>query len=132
MHELAVCQALLKQIEQIAIRENASEITRIIVQLGPLSGIVPELLGQAFSIAQAGTIAEHADLITESLPVRVRCLQCGAETDALPNHLICGSCGDFHTQLIAGDEMLLASLELNRHEHSDAIQRNNGMPPDLN
>ena len=50
----------------------------------------------------------------QDLPVRVRCEQCGAETDALPNRLLCGACGDFRTQLLSGDEMLLASLELTR------------------
>jgi hydrogenase nickel incorporation protein HypA/HybF len=26
--------------------------------------------------------------------------------------LLCGTCGDYHTRLLSGDEMLLASLEL--------------------
>ncbi len=117
MHELAVCQALLKQIEEIAIREKAVQVTRIFLRVGPLSGVVPELLDQAFTIARAGTLAEHADLITEPQPVKVRCHQCGAETEASPSRLICASCGDYRTQLIAGDELLLASLELNRDEN---------------
>ncbi len=116
MHELAVCQALMSQIEEIAIREKASEVTRILLHVGPLSGVVPELLGQAFTIARAGTIAEHADLVTEYQAVRVRCQQCGAETEATPSKLICASCGDYRTQLISGDELLLASVELNREE----------------
>ena len=116
MHELAVCQALLTQVEEIAARENATEVTRIILRIGPLSGIVAELLGQAFTIARAGTIAANADLVTEPQPVKVRCKQCGATTEARPSHLICASCGDYRTQLIAGDELLLASVEMNREE----------------
>lgn len=116
MHEMAICQALLKQLDEIAARENASEITRILVRVGPLSGIVPELLTQAFSIARAGTIAAHAQLVTEDQAIRVRCLTCGAETAASPNKLICASCGDYRTQLLSGDELLLASVELNRDE----------------
>ncbi|MEN8177266.1 MAG: hydrogenase maturation nickel metallochaperone HypA [Pseudomonadota bacterium] len=118
MHELSVCQALLKQIEEIAVRENAREITRIFVRVGPLSGVVPDLLKQAFTIARAGSIAAGAELITEDQPIRVRCQQCGAETTASPNKLICASCGDYRTQLLSGDELLLASVELNRDELS--------------
>jgi len=44
--------------------------------------------------------------------VRVHCNECGAETDAAPNRLLCGSCGAWQTRLISGDEMLLANLEL--------------------
>jgi hydrogenase nickel incorporation protein HypA/HybF len=42
----------------------------------------------------------------------VRCETCGAESVALPNRLVCGACGDWHTRLVSGDEMLLASVEL--------------------
>jgi hydrogenase nickel incorporation protein HypA/HybF len=112
MHELAVCQSMLCQVEEIASREQAVAVERIIIQIGPLSGVVPELLKQAFSIARAGTIAATAELVTESKPIRVLCLQCGYESDATPNRLICAQCGDFRTRLISGDELLLSSVEL--------------------
>ncbi|EGV51833.1 hydrogenase maturation nickel metallochaperone HypA [Candidatus Endoriftia persephone] len=114
MHELAVCQALMRQVDEIATREAAERVTRIILQIGPLSGVVPELLQQAFTIARTGTVAETAELVTQTQPVRVRCTICGAESDATPNRLLCGACGDYRTQLIGGDELLLASLELER------------------
>ena len=112
MHELAVCQQLLLQVDQIAKEQNARLVESITLRIGPLSGVEAHLLTQAFPLAAAGSIAENAELIIESLPIRVRCQTCGAETDALPNKLVCGACGDYHTQLISGDEMLLASLSL--------------------
>ena len=77
-----------------------------------MSGIEPGLLAQAFPLARAGTVAEKAALIIESLPVRVRCQSCGAESETTPNRLLCGQCGDNQIQLLSGDEMLLASMEL--------------------
>ncbi|MCU7907081.1 MAG: hydrogenase maturation nickel metallochaperone HypA [Candidatus Thiodiazotropha sp. (ex Epidulcina cf. delphinae)] len=114
MHELSVCQAMLNQVSDIAERERASNITRIVIQVGPLSGVAPELLQQAFTIARAGTIAEQAELLTEEQPVRIRCLSCGSECEARTNHLVCCECGDFRTRLISGDELLLASVEFIR------------------
>ncbi|HEY9150778.1 MAG: hydrogenase maturation nickel metallochaperone HypA [Gammaproteobacteria bacterium] len=114
MHELAVCQGMLRQVMDITRREQARTVTRILVQVGPLSGVEPRLLSQAFPIASAGTPAAGAVLELESLPVRVRCEQCGAETDARPNRLLCGACGDYHTRLLSGDELLLVSVELER------------------
>jgi hydrogenase nickel incorporation protein HypA/HybF len=116
MHELSVCQALLKQVDEIARRERANRVTHIYLRIGPLSGVVPELLEQAFSIARAGTIAAQAELLTEPQPIRVRCSKCGAESAATVSRLICAACGDFRTQLISGDELLLASVELTRDE----------------
>lgn len=112
MHELSVCQSMLRQVEAIVAQHGAHTATAIKVQIGPLSGIEPQLLAQAFPIASAGTVAEGATLYLETLAVRVRCQHCGAETEASVNRLLCGECGDWQTQLLSGDELLLASVEL--------------------
>lgn len=112
MHEFAVCQDMLTQIESIAAEEQAAAVDIVTVRIGPLSGIEAHLLKQAFPLAAAGTVAEKAELIVEELPIKVKCQLCGAETQAKANRLICGECGDYHTQLLSGDEMLLASVEL--------------------
>lgn len=112
VHELAICQSLLQQVEEIAQERRARTVTRITVSIGPLSGVEANLLSQAFPLAAAGSVARNAELVIETLPVRVKCEQCGAETEARPNRLLCGACGDYHTRLLSGDEMLLASLEL--------------------
>lgn len=112
MHELAICQQLLLQVDQIAKENDANVVESITLRIGPLSGVEEHLLNQAFPLAAAGSVAANAELIIESLPIRVRCQTCGEETNALPNKLVCGACGDYHTQLISGDEMLLASLSL--------------------
>jgi len=112
MHEFAVCQDMLTQIESIAAEEQAAAVDMVTVRIGPLSGIEAHLLKQAFPLAAAGTVAEKAELVIEALPIRVKCQICNAETEAKANRLICGECGDYHTQLLSGDEMLLASVEL--------------------
>ncbi len=112
MHEFAVCQDMLTQIESIAAEQQAAAVDMVTVRIGPLSGIEAHLLKQAFPLAAAGTVAEKAELIVEELPIKVKCQLCGAETEAKANRLICGECGDYHTQLLSGDEMLLASVEL--------------------
>jgi hydrogenase nickel incorporation protein HypA/HybF len=116
MHELSICQALLDQVEDIARREDAVRVDVIRLHLGPLSGVVPDLLAQAFTVARAGTMAEDAELAIESLPIRIRCIECGAQSEAAPNRLLCGACGGYRTQLLSGDELVLASVELVRAE----------------
>jgi hydrogenase nickel incorporation protein HypA/HybF len=120
MHELAVCQALMEQIENIALEEQAAQVMAIHLGIGPLSGVEPRLLEQAFSIASAGSIAVNAELVITSTPIQVSCQQCGQLTEALPNRLVCGSCGDWRTSLISGDELELTSIELLRDESNKA------------
>lgn len=114
MHELSVCQSIVTQVEVIAAQHNATGISLIRLQVGPLSGVETPLLQQAFPIAVAGSVAEDAVLQIEELPVRVQCKSCHAETDASTNRLVCGKCGDWQTTITSGDEMLLASIELIR------------------
>lgn len=112
MHELSVCLALLDQVQSIAREHAATEVERIVLRVGPLSGIEAPLLKNAYPLAAAGTIAEGAELEIEQIPVRVRCTECGAVTRVEPNRLLCGQCGGFRTRVTSGDEMLLANLEL--------------------
>ena len=112
MHELAVCQALIEQVETIARERHARRVDIICVSIGPLSGVEPRLLEQAFPVASAGTVAGGASLELDCLPLRVRCQQCRHVTDALPSRLICGNCGDWHTDLVSGDELILSRVEL--------------------
>jgi len=112
MHELAICQALIDQIESIAAERNANRAVSIVIGMGPLSGVEAQLLEHAYPVASAGSVAEGAKLVIETLPVRVRCTQCHKESDALPNKLICQHCGDWRTTLVSGDELMLMSVEL--------------------
>ena len=112
MHELAVAQALVEQVDSVIRQHHASSASLIRVRIGPLAGVVPELLATAFPLAAAGSRMEHAELDLVAAPITVRCQTCGAETEAAMNRLICGACGDWHTQIISGDELLLESVEL--------------------
>ena len=113
MHELSLCADLMDQVTRIAEAHHAQKVLQIFVRIGPLSGIEPHLLKSAFSISCAGTLAAEAELQTEVLTVRVLCQECGVESEPPSvNNLICGSCGAYNTKLIAGDELILAHIEL--------------------
>jgi hydrogenase nickel incorporation protein HypA/HybF len=118
MHELAICQALIEQVERVA-RENAARrIVSVTVAVGPLSGVEAQLLEHAYPLAAAGTVAEQATLIVQSVPVRVRCRICQAETAAAPNRLVCGRCNDWQVDVVAGEEMLLQRVEIETADES--------------
>lgn len=115
MHELSICQALVDRVTSIASEQNARQIFSIRVAIGPLSGVEPQLLEQAYSLAAAGSIAEDAELELETLPVRVLCSNCDKESNVIPNRLVCGHCGDWRTTLLSGDELMLQAIEMERH-----------------
>jgi hydrogenase nickel incorporation protein HypA/HybF len=112
MHELALCQALIAEVEAVARRHRADRVAGVRLLVGPLSGVEPALLESAFPLAVAGTVVEGAALSIERSPVRVTCERCGAHSEVLPNRLVCAACGDWHTRILTGDELTLASVEL--------------------
>jgi hydrogenase nickel incorporation protein HypA/HybF len=112
VHELAVAQALVEQVDAVIEQNQANCASLIRVRIGPLAGVVPELLASAFPLAAAGSRMEHALLEFSHAPIKVHCQTCGADTEAAMNRLICSDCGDWHTQILSGDELLLESVEL--------------------
>jgi len=122
MHELAVCQALIEQVETVAHQQQAQRVVEIHVDIGPLSGVEPHLLEQAFSIASAGTLADGALLHLNSLPVRVACNSCGQVTEALPARLTCSNCGNWQTRVVSGEELLLTTVEVCRESPPDTTR----------
>jgi hydrogenase nickel incorporation protein HypA/HybF len=111
MHELSVCQALLAQVDDIARTRGADSIERIEIELGPLCGVEPVLLEQAFVVARQGR-ASNAVLGVTATEVIVACEGCGARTQASPNRLLCGVCGSYRTRLVSGDELHLRRVVL--------------------
>jgi hydrogenase nickel incorporation protein HypA/HybF len=112
VHELSVCQALLSEVTAIAKGQGAEAIERIVLEVGPLSGVDAGLLARAFDIARTGSCAADAALSIETPPVTVCCMSCGARSRAAPNRLVCDACGGYRTRIVAGDELNLRRVEL--------------------
>ncbi|MDH3903720.1 MAG: hydrogenase maturation nickel metallochaperone HypA [Xanthomonadales bacterium] len=112
MHEMSICQALMDQVERIASEKGASLVDKIVLSIGPLAGVEPELLSRAYEISRAGTVAENAELEIETGPIVVECRSCGASGEAQVSRLVCPSCDDWQVNLTQGDELLLLRLEV--------------------
>lgn len=112
MHEVSVSLALLEQVASVVRRHGARAASKLTLRIGPLSGIDAALLRAAYGQARADTVAAEANLVIVHMPVRVLCLACAAQEDGTANRLACPACGSTDTRLIAGDEMLLESVEL--------------------
>ena len=112
MHELSICQSLLGEVERVATANASTEVNRIFVAVGPLSGVDAPLLARAFDVARMGTIAERAVLEIETLPAVVWCRACAVETPVAANSLLCSRCGTWHVELKSGAELLLTRMEL--------------------
>jgi hydrogenase nickel incorporation protein HypA/HybF len=121
MHELSLCQDLIDQVTELASTHKAQSVACVRVQIGLLAGVEPLLLESAFTIARAGTVAEHAEMFTEIVHPRVLCLACGKESEASPSNLRCPACYSGDARLVQGEELILAQVELEMEEDSPSL-----------
>jgi hydrogenase nickel incorporation protein HypA/HybF len=124
MHELSICQAMLTQVERIAAEHGTPSVDKIVLLIGPLSGVEPPLLDRAFSVARCGTVAQSAAMEIQIGPIVVSCNSCGESGEVDASKLICRNCGDWRVTVRQGEELILKSVELSSIDPDTHQQRN--------
>ena len=117
MHEFSIVSSLLSIIEDYAAKHNAKAVSKVVVGIGRLSGVEPDLLKIAFDTFKEKTICENAELVMEIENLAIRCRDCGKETD-MGEKLSrkCPNCGSLNTEIIRGQDLFLKSLEFELEE----------------
>ena len=112
MHELSIVANLFEILEEKSEESKAKKIVLVKLQVGALSGVVPEFLETAFDIYKKETIASEAKLVIAEVPLKVRCQKCHAEVIKDDYVFICSECGSTELETISGTELLLEKLEM--------------------
>ena len=109
-------QSLIELACEAALREGADRVAKLHLRIGQLSGVVKEALQFSFEMAAEGTLCEGAALEIEEVPIAVMCPRCDA-VKMLPDgyNFCCPTCGSPTSEIVAGRELDLISLELAPH-----------------
>ena len=113
MHEQGIVKTLIKQIEAIRRDHQATSVSAVRLQAGPLSGVEPDLLKSAFDLQkQRLKPLAKAALEIEETNLRGRCRRCDMEFEIAAFHFRCPDC-ESNVELLAGDELMLVSIVCN-------------------
>jgi len=107
MHELSITRNI------VAIASEAAQgrrVRRVTLEVGKLSGVVPDALAFVFDVAAEGTALEGASLDIRAIEGRARCSDCGAEFPTATLFDAC-ACGSRRTVQLAGEELNVKSIE---------------------
>lgn len=110
MHELGICDALLKMVRSIAKEESLEEIKGITVEVGSLSGVVPTYLADCWVAVAEGTELEKASFTVDILEGTAACMDCGEEFTADLENLHCPACGSDKLKPLTGRDMTLKEI----------------------
>ena len=112
MHEYSIVQSLLNSCEENAQQNDATKVTRVVVKIGVMSGVEPDLLQTAFDTFKEQTMCETAEFIINVQPVLIKCLDCGEESTLKQHEYACLKCESVNIEILDGEEMYLMQLEL--------------------
>lgn len=112
MHELSLTQNIVELALVHAQREGATVIRSITLEIGDLSGVIPDAVEFAFDVCSKETLAEGAELVIRRIPGRGRCLECQKECTMDSLAYACPHCGSFALETLQGKEMALIEMEI--------------------
>ncbi|MFL5927834.1 MAG: hydrogenase maturation nickel metallochaperone HypA [Gaiellaceae bacterium] len=111
MHELSIADAIV----QICCDNAAGgTVAKVEVKIGRLRQVVPDALRFAFELVSEGTPVDGAELEIIAVPARVACRACAAETETGSFPLACARCRSVDVEVVAGEELYVESLEIER------------------
>ena len=115
MHELGIMTGVLDAVQTSAKQAGADRVLKVSLSVGEMTEAIEDALRFAFealSEQQEYALCAGAELDITMVCPRSRCLECGAEYDHDRFHMLCPECGSFATELIAGRELQIDSIEV--------------------
>lgn len=110
MHERSLARALLEELDRIRHSEGA-DIVRATIEVGPLSGVEPSQLIDAFYDLAPTCALEHVELELRTVDLTAHCPAC-SRTFAVQNFVFrCPHCGGA-AHAVSGSTVLLASVDI--------------------
>ena len=116
MHELSLAENINNTIKEMCKRSGWTRVRRVVIKVGRMRQVDPELLSFAFEVVARGTVSENAEVSVMELPIIFKCHSCGKETNSEETFFICSICGGTNVELRSGMELTIESMEVeNRH-----------------
>lgn len=109
MHEMSITQSMVEICEKNA---GGRRVVSVVVEVGELSGVVPEAMEFCFEACTRETLLEGAKLFIERVAARGTCRECGTQFSVKSYFEPCPGCGAFGVQVISGEELRVKELEV--------------------
>ncbi len=109
MHEMAITQGIVELCEQYAAGRRVQSVT---LEVGELSGVVPDAIEFCFAACTLNTGVEGARLFIERPAGAGICLECNQRQQYQRLYDPCSQCGSYAIQITGGKEMRVREIEV--------------------
>ncbi len=122
MHELGIVSGVLDSVRPVAQEAGASRLLGITLRVGEMTGALQDALQFAWeALCEGDPFLEGAQLSIQTVHPRSRCLECGNEFDHDQFHWACPICGSAMTELLAGRELQIESIEVDIPDGGEGV-----------
>lgn len=112
MHELGVVFHCIDQIKNVAAENNVSKISRVTVELGEVSTVIPHLFEDVWKWAiKKEDILRECELDLQIIHALTYCENCENTYDTVTYGKTCPHCGSERTYLKTGNEVIIKEIE---------------------
>lgn len=113
MHELGIVFYIIDDVKEVAAENAVTSVSRVTLELGEVSGVVPSYLDDAWKWACGREpLMEGCELAVETIPAVTLCEDCGAEYGTVAHGRTCPNCGSPRTHLLRGNEVMIKEIEV--------------------
>ena len=109
MHELGITRNIVAIVGE---RSHGQKVLRVTLEVGRLSGMLPDAIRFCFDICSRGTPLEGAALQIIDVEGRGLCSACGAEPSMTMHLGRCPSCREPSLRIVAGTELKIKAMEV--------------------
>lgn len=108
MHELAITESLVDAVTE---RLPGQRVSCVRLEIGVLSGVVPDSVRFCFDLVAEGTSLEGAQLEITQPPAACHCRICGSDFEPDGPIVMC-ACGSAEVTVLAGQELKITSVQV--------------------
>ncbi len=111
MHELSYILDIIDTVNERKMIEGAEKVTKIVVEVGKMAGIVPFYLNKYFDEVKAEASLDEAQLEVIEMEVKIKCSGCdNIYTPDKANRYKCPVCGERSGDLIQGKGITIREI----------------------
>lgn len=112
MHEISLCESVLRVIEDQAAAQDYHKVETVRLEIGMLAGVEIDALRFGFDVVMKGSIAEDARLEIITIQGRAWCPHCVKNVAVQRRYDACPDCGGHQLRINGGDELRIKDLEV--------------------
>ena len=117
MHEIGVLKHALESIETIAQENNIEQISKVVLEVGELTGILPTVFETFFPLlTEHWPLFQGTKLVTIIRPGRGLCGGCNHMYNVFKHEGACPACKSRDKTIVSGTELLIKEIVIESGE----------------